>query len=159
MTKLSEIMQREIVSISPYTTIEQAALLMRDHDVGVLPVVENGRAKGILTDRDIVVRGLTSNRANMFSRASDIMTTDLRSCRANDDIEVAVGAMARYQLHRIIVVDDDGLVCGILSLSDLIDGHEDAASFALSEICKAAQFVETPESETLQVTVQPEEAA
>ena len=135
MPKISKFMTKEVVYVTPLTTVEQAAITMRDANVGALPVVGDDGKIGMITDRDIVVRGVSSNRANVTSRASDIMTENVQTCRDSDDVETAVSLMAKYQVRRLPVVNSDGALCGILSLSDLSQHYEDGASFALSEIC------------------------
>src|SRR5690606_21036898 len=102
---VGEIMSRAIVKVTPLTTIDHAARLMLHHAIGSVPVLESGRLVGILTDRDIVVRGIAENKDGMFSRVSDLMTRIVHTCSPNDDLQYAAEKLARYQVRRLPVVD------------------------------------------------------
>jgi len=123
-----------LVSVSPRTSIEQAAWLMREHDVGALPVVDRDVLVGIVTDRDMVVRGLAERRDGWISRVSDIMTTEVFTCRSDDEPHVAAMIMALRQVRRVLVVDEAGRLTGIVSLADLVRDTCEGADFAIRQV-------------------------
>ena len=132
--QISEIMTREVSSVSPLTTLEQAARQMREYDVGALPVIESGRLVGIVTDRDIVLRAVAESIDGMFARVSDAMTPNVIVCRGDADLEDAVDVMSAKQVRRLPVVDKHEHLVGILALGDIARHEESAAGFALGEI-------------------------
>ncbi len=139
---VGDVMSRVVVKVSPLTTIDHAARLMLHHNIGSVPVLESGRLVGILTDRDIVIRGIAENKDSIFSRVSDLMTRIVYSCSPNDDLLLAAEKFARYQVRRLPVVDDENRLVGMLALADLAINDRNAAIFALSEICESEAFLE-----------------
>lgn len=104
-------------SVSPNDTIQNAACIMRDEDTGAVPVVENGRAVGIVTDRDIVVRGIAEG-GQLNRPVRDVLTGRLVSATPDMSTREAAGLMSEHQVRRLPVVEDDRLV-GIVSIGDL----------------------------------------
>lgn len=102
--------------VSPDDSIQSAAQIMRDEDTGVVPVCDNGRAVGIVTDRDIVVRAIAEGQTGGTVR--DIATRDVISARPDMSTREAAELMADHQVRRLPVIDGDRLV-GIVSLGDL----------------------------------------
>lgn len=102
--------------VSPDDSIQSAAQIMRDEDTGAVPVCDNGRAVGIVTDRDIVVRAIADGQPNRSVR--DIATRDVISVSPDMSTREAAELMAEHQVRRLPVVDGDRLV-GIVSLGDL----------------------------------------
>jgi CBS domain-containing protein len=92
---------------------------MRDGNVGVLPVVENGRLRGIITDRDLVVRGMADDAAPSMTRVGECATWDIICARGDSTIDEAMEVMAECQIGRLPVVDTDNRVIGIMTLSSL----------------------------------------
>jgi CBS domain-containing protein len=92
---------------------------MRDGNVGVLPVVEHGRLRGILTDRDIVVRAIADGAAPSDTRVGDCATWDIVCARPESTVDEAMEVMADCQIGRLPVVDTDNRVIGIVTLSSL----------------------------------------
>src|SRR5438552_1563564 len=108
--KCKEIMTKDPVCCLPDDTVEKAAQLMRDEDVGPIPVVQDNETRrllGIVTDRDLAVRVVAEARDARSTTVQDVMTTGAISCRADDDLQKALNAMEQYQLRRIPVVDDN----------------------------------------------------
>jgi CBS domain-containing protein len=120
----------EVISVSPQTSIEEAACLMRDHDIGALPVVDRERLVGIVTDRDMVVRGIAERRDGWLSRVSDVMTRKVYTCQPEDGAHVAAMLMATHQIRRVALVDRAGRLCGLVTLTDLIRNDCVGAEFA-----------------------------
>jgi CBS domain-containing protein len=103
--------------VSPDDTIQSAARIMRDEDTGVVPICDNGRAVGIITDRDIVVRAVADGGA-MNRPVRDIASRDVISARSDMSTREAAELMSEHQVRRLPVVDGDRLV-GIVSIGDL----------------------------------------
>lgn len=124
--KIKELMTREVESVDPMSSLEEAAQLMSDADVGSLPVVDEGRVVGVLTDRDIVVRAVAAGLDLSEARASDIMTPEVVHCREEDDALDAASLMEEHQIRRVIVTDADGGLAGVVSLGDLSRSLDEA---------------------------------
>jgi len=118
--KVSEIMSTPIEEIMDNDTVIRAARKMRDIDVGVLPVKSEGNVLvGILTDRDIVIRGLAEELDPEKTPVSDIMTSGVISCPAEQTAEDAATVMTDAKVRRLVVVDEQDNVVGIISLGDV----------------------------------------
>ena len=117
--EVGEVMVNDVLTIEADATLVDAARLMRDGNVGVLPVVENGRLRGIVTDRDLVVRGMAEGTVPSMTRVGECATWDIVCARENSSIEEAMEVMADSQIGRLPVVDVDNRVVGILTLSSL----------------------------------------
>ncbi len=117
--KLGKLMTRQVEVVAPSASLRQAARMMRDHDVGPVPVVENGRVVGILTDRDIAVRAVADGRDPEKTTVADIMTRDVDCCREDEDVEAAAQLMSDRQIRRLVVLDREQRLAGIVSLGDL----------------------------------------
>ncbi len=125
--RCDELMTREVVSLHPSDRIDAAARRMRDENVGFAPVcAEDGRPVGALTDRDIALRVCAEDRRAGRTHVEEVMTRELLTCRAGDDLERAEELMGTRRKTRILVLDDDGRLAGVLSLADLAV-HADAA--------------------------------
>ncbi len=117
--KVAEAMTANVQVALPDMDIGHAARLMAELDVGILPVVEAGRLVGIVTDRDIAVRG-TALRLGPETKVAAVMSPRPRFCWIDDDLRDAVTGMARLQVRRLPVLDRALRLVGILSLSDIV---------------------------------------
>jgi CBS domain-containing protein len=121
--KAREIMSKDPRCVTPDASVREAARLMKDEDVGVLPVVEaDGKDKrlvGMVTDRDIAIRVVAEGRTGDEARVRDIMSGNPRSVRENENVDDVLELMGREQVRRIPVVDDRGAVIGIIAQADL----------------------------------------
>ena len=117
--KVSEAMTASVVTVSRDTPLADAARLMRDSDVGPLPVADEGRLVGVLTDRDITIRAVADGRDPFSTRVDEVMTPKVVCCLDTDDVEHAAEMMQSAQLRRLLVVSEDGRLAGIVSLGDL----------------------------------------
>ena len=117
--QLRDVMTRDIQDIAPEATLKDAAETMRSLDVGALPVCENDRVIGMLTDRDIAMRAVADGRDPNQTRVRDAMTGELIYCYEDDSIESAVKLMEEKQIRRLPVMDREQHLCGIVSLGDL----------------------------------------
>jgi CBS domain-containing protein len=134
-----EVMKREVEFVDPKERIERAARLMRDNDVGFLPVCDEKRqVVGTLTDRDIVVRGIAEGRDGK-DRVQDVMTDDVVGCQPTDDIRRAEQLMSEHKITRMLCLDDVGRLLGVLSLSDLAPYQEEEATSATYKRVKEAE--------------------
>lgn len=113
---LRDVMTRNPQTVSPNDSVRDAARLMRDIDTGAVPVVENGRPLGILTDRDIVVRGVAEGQLDRPVR--DLVSQDLVTAPPDMSTKEAAELMGRHQVRRLPVVENERLV-GIVSIGDL----------------------------------------
>ncbi|MBI3181564.1 MAG: CBS domain-containing protein [Myxococcales bacterium] len=120
-----ELMKTEVESVAGDDTVGKAARLMRDANVGFLPVCdENNRVLGTVTDRDIAIR-LVAEDLPASTSVSDVMTGEVISCRPDDDIRRAEELMGRYHKSRIVCLDAQGRLAGVISLSDIVQAEED----------------------------------
>lgn len=115
-----ELMKQDVMSVHLTDTIQRAAQLMRDEDIGFLPVVEeSGKLVGTLTDRDIAIRVSADDRSSSQTAVGDVCTRQVISCAPDDDIRKCAELMSIHKKSRIPVCDRDGAVLGIVSLSDI----------------------------------------
>jgi CBS domain-containing protein len=135
--KVQDIMTTNVECIAPDTTIQEAAERMKSLDVGFLPICEKDRLIGTLTDRDIVVRGIAENRNNQTS-ARTLMTSDVYYCFESDDIEKCAEHMKDKDVRRMLVLDKNKRLVGVVSLGDISKSQEDTAADALKDITQAA---------------------
>jgi CBS domain-containing protein len=117
--RCSDIMTKDVTVCSPMTPLREVADKMDDDNVGVIPVVENGRLVGIVTDRDIVCRVLAEGRDTRSTPASEAMSEDVVTCTPDDSIHEAIRKMGEHQVRRIAVCDMNGRLRGIISMADL----------------------------------------
>jgi CBS domain-containing protein len=119
--KARDLMSKNPASVTPETSIRDAARLMKTEDVGVLPVVESEGSKrvvGLVTDRDIAVRGVAEGRAD--ARVRDVMTADPKTAREDDDVDSVMSLMGSEQVRRIPIVDERGQLVGIVAQADIV---------------------------------------
>ena len=116
--KVSEVMTREVQTISPNQTAREAASFMLRADAGAIPVTEGDRLLGMITDRDIAVRGVAEGHGP-DTPVRELMTNDMVCVRIDDDIEDAASKMSDAQVRRLPVLDEQERLCGIVSLGDL----------------------------------------
>jgi CBS domain-containing protein len=127
--KVFEAMTPDVVTVAPDAPLTEAARLMRESDIGPLPVCEGKRIVGMLTDRDITVRAIAEGRDPNITRVAEVMTPEVTSCQESDDVERAAQLMQSAQLRRLLVVDAEGRLAGIVSLGDLaLQTGDDALS-------------------------------
>lgn len=117
--KVKEIMHRGAGWIDPDASLPDIAARMREYDVGALPVGEDDRLIGMVTDRDIVVRGINGTDDPIQLTARDVMTKPIVWCTTEEDIEDAVRLMERRRIRRLPVIDEDRRMVGMLGLGDI----------------------------------------
>ena len=113
------IMKREVECVLPQATVQDAAARMRDDGIGFLPVCDESRkVLGTVTDRDLTTRVLAEGRAPS-TRVDAVLTREVVACRPDDDLRRAEQLMGRHQKSRIMCIDGDGALVGVISLSDI----------------------------------------
>lgn len=139
--KVKDVMWSDtLVTIAPDTTLKEAAAKMLEVDAGVLPVVKDGRIAGIITDRDIVIRAVCRDKRPTEEQVSTFMTTDIFTCREDDDILTAAKIMKEQEIGRLAVVDDDGKLTGIISFGHIF--RNDVSAEEASEMVLRAKGAE-----------------
>lgn len=116
--KVSEVMTREVQTVRPDQTARDAAAFMLRADAGAIPVTEGDRVIGMITDRDIAVRGVAGGHGP-DTPVRDLMTNDIVTARLEDDTDDVAIRMSEAQVRRLPVIDDQQKLCGIVSLADL----------------------------------------
>ncbi len=136
---LRDIMTTNVVSVSPQQSIQEAARLMREHNVGALPVVENGQLKGIITDRDITIRSTAQGQEDN-TPVSQVMSSSTVEASPDMDVHEAAQLMAQHQIRRLPVVENNRLV-GMVALGDLATEniYQDEAQEALADISEPSE--------------------
>jgi CBS domain-containing protein len=118
--KVKDAMHKGVDWVSPDTPITEIAKLMREHDIGSIPIGENDRLIGMVTDRDIVCKGLAEDGFDAGRKtARDVMTEGVHCCREDDDLAKAVRHMEQLKIRRLPVINKSKRMVGILSLGDV----------------------------------------
>jgi CBS domain-containing protein len=118
--KVKDAMHRGVDWVGPDTPVSELARLMRDHDVGAIPIGENDHLIGMVTDRDIVCKGLAQGDFDVSrATARDVMTEEIHCCRDDDDLAKAVRHMEELKVRRLPVINKSKRMIGILSLGDV----------------------------------------
>ncbi|HEX7028353.1 MAG TPA: CBS domain-containing protein [Gammaproteobacteria bacterium] len=119
MKTVSEIMTRDIVSLSVDDSIEYAAQQMCDIDVGVMPVTDGKKLIGVITDRDICCRVVASGKNAAQTSVESVMSPDIVSCSPETDVSEAVELMSEHQIRRLMIVDEKQQLVGIVAQADI----------------------------------------
>ncbi len=132
---VSDVMNRGCQFLSSSDKAFQAAQIMRNHDLGVVPVAEQEKLVGIVTDRDLAVRGVASGADLNSTSVSDLMTDQVYYCFDDQECEQVAANMAEMQVRRMPVVNRDKQLVGVVSLGDLVNaGANEAAQTALQGV-------------------------
>ena len=132
--KVSEVMTRDVQTVRPDQPVQQAASFMLSADAGSIPVTDGDRLIGMITDRDIAVRGVAKGYGP-DTPVRELMTNDIICARDDDDVDEVASKMSEAQVRRLPVIDDQDRLCGIVSLGDLSrDADEDTANEALEGV-------------------------
>jgi len=147
MTQVAQVMTRSVRSLSPQDTIAAAARTMQQLDVGVVPVCEAQRLVGLVTDRDLVIRGIAEGRDAASTPLGQVMSLDLRWCRADQSIDEVLEQMRDSRVRRVPVLDEAHRLVGMLSLGDLaLRADADGAGIVLQEISEPGHPSATDEA-------------
>jgi CBS domain-containing protein len=142
----SDIMTPDPVCCVPGDTIERAAALMKEQDVGSVPVVDDAETRklvGIITDRDIVLKLVAAGKSAKRTKVRGIMQRDLVTARPGDAVQSALELMARRQVRRIPVIGEDGKLCGIIAQADVATRTDEttAVGEVVSEISQPREDI------------------
>ena len=139
------LMKSFVECVSPQDSVETAAQVMRARNIGFLPVCDakTDRVVGTLTDRDIAIR-VVADRKPATTRVASVMTRDAVACHPQDDIATAEALMAENLVSRIMCIDDDGELVGVISLSDLAQMDGEQAVKTLEQVSAREASVYTP---------------
>ena len=133
--KVKDAMHKGVQWVGPDTPVVEVAKLMCENDIGAIPVGENDRLIGMVTDRDIVCKGLAQDSFDArLATARDVMTSGIHCCREHDDLAKAVRHMEALKVRRLPVINNGGRMVGILSLGDV---SHSAPNELLSECVKS----------------------
>ena len=125
--KVSEVMTRDVQTIRPDQRVQEAASFMLSADAGSIPVTDGDRLIGMITDRDIAVRGVAKGYGP-DTPVRELMTNDIICVRADEDVDDAASKMSEAQVRRLPVIDDQERLCGIVSLGDLSREADDGTA-------------------------------
>ena len=118
--KVNECMCTDVYSAKPETTIYDVVKIMQDRKIGCVPICDNNNSiVGLVTDRDILLRTVACNKDINTTTASDIMSTNVCTCKEDDDMVNAENKMSNFQIRRLPVCDENNCVIGILTMGDL----------------------------------------
>lgn len=121
-----EVMTSKLCSIDTDKTVAYAAKMMRDEDVGIAPIVEGERLVGVLTDRDIAVRVVAEGRDPEQVKVTEVASRDLVTLDPQQDLDEALRLMARHQVRRLPVVEEDGRLVGVVAQADVAQQGDDS---------------------------------
>lgn len=136
-----EIMTSNVTTANREMTLQEVAVLLRDGDMGSVPIVEDGKLVGIVTDRDIVVRAIADGK-DSSGKIGEVMTTKIFSVKPNDFVFEAIRLMGDKQIRRVPVVEESGKLAGIISMADIALELEDEREIVetLEEISSGKAF-------------------
>jgi CBS domain-containing protein len=139
--RVADVMSRFIHTIEPTAAIGDAARVMGIFDVGLLPVVENGALLGVVTDRDLSVRGMGEG-LHPGTSVTRVMSAEVKTCREDDTMEQVLDRMGEEQVRRMPVCTRHGDLVGLVSLADLArdEKYRDGVTAALRDICRPAGY-------------------
>lgn len=144
--KVQDVMTVDVHACPPEANLAEVAQVMWESDCGIVPIVDpHNRVRGVVTDRDVCIALGTRNQPAASVRAGDVMSTEVLTSTATDDLAAALDTMRTGRVRRVPVVDREGALCGILSLDDVVlqttekskDGRlKDAMVSTLKVICE-----------------------
>lgn len=143
--KLHDIMTSEVEVIEPQSTVRAAAQKMKELDVGLIPVCDGDRLRGMLTDRDITVRAVAEGKNPTEVRVEEVMTPEVIYAREDQSLEEGADLMERNQIRRLIILDRHKKMVGIVSLADL--AVKTGQKNVTSEVTERVSYPAEPERE------------
>jgi len=141
--KCSDVMTSDLTCCTPADTVHVVAQSMKAEDIGAMPVIDSHDRKrliGIVTDRDLALKVVAEDLNARKTKVEDVMSRNMVSCRTGDSWQIALDAMAKHQLRRIPVVDEEGRLAGIIAQADVATRIEqpEATAKVVEEISRAA---------------------
>jgi CBS domain-containing protein len=137
-----DIMTRNVTTAAPEMVLREVAALLRETDVGALPVVKNGKLAGIITDRDIVIRAVAEGKDANSAATTEVMTTEVFSVQPDTYVFEVIRLMGDKQIRRVPVINEAGELCGMIAMADIALEMEDQQEIAetLEDISSGAAF-------------------
>ena len=135
--QVKEVMTREVMTVGPDASLYEVARIMRDDDIGSVLITEGHDVLGVVTDRDLVVRGIAEHRDVMMTRAREVMSEAVFCCTEDAPIEDVLAEMADEQVRRVPVLNGARHLVGVVSLGDLSQAKARSAGDVLKEISRA----------------------
>ena len=126
--QLREIITSPVETVAPDSSLFDAAKTMMTRDLGWLPVTDEGKVVGIITDRDITVRGVAGGLDAKSTKVEDVMSRAVYACSIDGTVEDACNMMEDEQVRRLVVVDDDEKLTGVISLADVASQRSESQS-------------------------------
>ena len=140
MQTIQDVMTRDVQRISPEDSIRKAAEMMDEFNIGSIPVVDGEKLVGMITDRDITIRATAAGKAPESTRVGDVMSTEVRTCKASQSVEEVLAEMGNVQIRRVPVVDQAShSLVGIVSLGDMATSQSKGIEQALEEISSPSE--------------------
>lgn len=138
--KINDLMSKSVVTLNSSDTVEKAATLMKEHDIGSIPVCENNQIKGIVTDRDITLKSVATGKNTKSQKVNEVMSTNIITGNPNMSLDEASKLMSQNQIRRLPIVDNNSLV-GVVALGDLATENksDQMAGSALSGISQGTK--------------------
>ncbi len=138
--KVKELMTKKPAFATPDMELTKVARMMDEHNVGAIPVVENKdsmKVVGMVTDRDIACRAVAKNENPLQLKASDVMTSPVHTVKLEDDIQDVASMMVKNKVRRVPVVDEKGMVCGMVAQADIaLKGGDQTTADVVQSISK-----------------------
>jgi CBS domain-containing protein len=144
--RADQLMTKDPACVTPDDTLQRVAQLMADNDCGCIPVVEGGgqaRIVGVITDRDIALRGVAKGKS-ADSVVADVMTRDVASCPPDADLRTIERTMAERQIRRVVIADADGCCVGIVSQADLARAAGRGQEVEEREVARVVEIISQP---------------
>ena len=136
--KVREIMTTNVECVSPNAGLLELANKMKTLDVGFIPICDNDRLAGTVTDRDIVIRGLAGGKDFKTLKASDIMTNDIFWCFEEQDVKEVATKMREKEVRRMLILNSEKRLVGVVSIGDVSKVEEKESGKTLKDITEAA---------------------
>ncbi|KEI35841.1 CBS domain-containing protein [Allofrancisella frigidaquae] len=129
--KIANLMTKEPITLNESATVLEAVKEMEESNCGILPIVDDDKdIKGVITDRDIIVRAIAKNKNLEKTCITEVMSKNPVFCEEEDSLQHAVSQMTRHNIRRVLIKNKNGAFCGILSLIDVIHRVKDKTSLA-----------------------------
>lgn len=142
--KISSLVHRSVTTCTTHDTLQRAAQLMWEHDIGCVPVVDDqGHVAGMITDRDICMAAYTQGTPLAAIPVANAMSKQVFSCKENDEVTAVEQVMSKHQVRRMPVIDDQGHPIGIISINDIARAAS-AGKVPSSEIAATLSAVTAP---------------
>lgn len=137
--KIRELMTSSPIIVDINATIDAAARLMADNDIGFLPIAQAGQLKGVITDRDITVRAVAKQRDPKLTMVGDVMTPKVYACYEDQDVTEVAREMEKRKVRRVVVFDRRNRTVGVMSLGDVVEhGATKTAAEILEKVSEPA---------------------